>query len=125
VKRQQPEAELQRAVMDYLAYARPACIPVHIPNGGSRSKTEAAILKGMGVLPGAPDLVFLSASGSWCIELKAPGGKLSAAQVEFQARCSVLFVPYAVCQSLEEVHHWMCAWGLVDPKRISLPERRP
>lgn len=121
MRRQQPETELQRAVMDYLGYARPTCIYLHVPNGGARSRTEAAILKGMGVLAGAPDLVFLGASGSWCIELKAPGQKQSPAQVEFQRRCEVLFIPYAVCFRLEEVHHWLCAWGLVDPKRVSLP----
>lgn len=125
MRRAQPEAELQRAVMDYLAYARPSCIPIHIPNGGARFKSEAAILKGLGVVAGAPDLVFLGPDGSWCIELKAPGGKQSPCQVEFQRRCEVLFIPYAVCTSLEEVHHWLGVWGLVDTKRISLPGSKP
>jgi hypothetical protein len=32
---------------------------VHVPNGGSRRRSEAAILKGMGVRPGFPDLMLL------------------------------------------------------------------
>jgi hypothetical protein len=49
-----PETGLQLAAVEYLGYAKPAAIWLHIPNGGKRSKTEAAILKGMGVKVGAP-----------------------------------------------------------------------
>ena len=48
----------------------------HIPNGGKRTKVEAARLKAMGVVPGVPDL-FLAIAGygyyGLFIEVKKPG----------------------------------------------------
>lgn len=59
-----------------------------IPNGEYRPKRTAARLKAAGVRPGAPDLVLFvprpKPDGSWwhglALELKAAGGKVSAAQ---------------------------------------------
>lgn len=48
----------------------------HIPNGGKRSKVEAAIMKAEGVKPGIPDYDLPVARGGFIglrIELKAPG----------------------------------------------------
>lgn len=44
-----------------------------VPNGGSRSKVEAAIMQGEGVTPGVSDLILLVARGNYnglCIEMK-------------------------------------------------------
>ena len=57
----------------------------HIPNGGKRSKREAAIFRAMGVRAGIPDLFLPCARGGYhglYIEMKALDGKLSAAQCE-------------------------------------------
>lgn len=48
---------------------------LHIPNGGSRHKSEAAKLKAMGVSPGFPDLFLPIKRGKFSglmIELKRP-----------------------------------------------------
>lgn len=59
----------------------------HIPNGGKRSKSEAARFKAQGVKAGVPDIFLPCARGSYhglYIELKrTKGGKLSAAQKEW------------------------------------------
>lgn len=56
----------------------------HIPNGGSRNKTEAARLQFQGVKPGVPDLCLPVARGGYhglYIELKRrKGGKISPVQ---------------------------------------------
>ena len=56
----------------------------HIPNGGKRSKSEAARFKAQGVKAGVPDIFLPCARGDYhglYIELKrTKGGKLSAAQ---------------------------------------------
>ena len=56
----------------------------HIPNGGMRSKSEAARFKAEGVKPGVPDLFLPVARGPWhglFIELKRQkGGRISEAQ---------------------------------------------
>ena len=72
---------------------------MHIPNGGRRTKAEAGILKAMGVRRGVADYLLPSAQfcvtmaptsgigrhyhGLW-IEMKAPGGKLTDEQLQFQ-----------------------------------------
>jgi len=82
-RRQQPEAQLQRALIDHLRWHAPLdCWWTHIPNGGARTPIEGAILKGLGTRPGAPDLLIVSAGRPIFIECKSLGRKLSAAQVE-------------------------------------------
>lgn len=58
----------------------------HIPNGGKRSKAEAAGFQAMGVLAGVPDL-FLPVKRVWhhglYVEMKALDGKVSKEQREF------------------------------------------
>lgn len=55
----------------------------HIPNGGSRGKSEGARFKAMGVKAGMPDLILPVANGEFnnlWIEMKVDGGKLSPEQ---------------------------------------------
>lgn len=49
-----PEQTIQRAVFEHLAVRRaPGTFALNVPNGGWRSRAEAAILK-VGWLPGCP-----------------------------------------------------------------------
>lgn len=60
----------------------------HIPNGGMRSKSEAARFKAMGVKRGVSDIFLPVARGGFhglYIELKAKDGKVDAAQKEWIA----------------------------------------
>ena len=55
----------------------------HVPNGGKRSKVEAARFKAMGVQAGVPDLFLPVPRGAYhglFIEMKAPKGRTSNAQ---------------------------------------------
>ncbi len=66
------EAEIQRAVFRHITTrGQPGLYVFHVPNGGYRRRTEAAILKGIGVRCGVPDV--------W---LKAEGGRPTEAQLE-------------------------------------------
>jgi hypothetical protein len=78
-----PESAIQKAVFQHLA-ARSAAhtFAFHVPNGGWRSPIDAAILKGMGVRPGVPDLIVIREGLPFGLELKAEGGRLSDAQAE-------------------------------------------
>lgn len=58
----------------------------HIPNGGKRSKAEAARFKRMGVKAGVPDIFLPVPRGRYhglYIELKALDGRVSAEQTNF------------------------------------------
>ena len=119
------EQDLQLAVVRYLEVAKPEAVWFHVPNGGGRSPREGAIFKGLGVRAGAPDLVFLGRVRSVCIELKAPGGQLSAVQGRFAADCAALGITYEVCSTVEHVHNVLRAWGLVGDRVHFGAERRP
>jgi hypothetical protein len=81
VRRQQPEAAIRRAVFEHLRI-RPAAgvFAFHCPNGGARRPIEAAILKGLGVVAGVPDIIAIKDGRTYALELKAPSGKLSGSQ---------------------------------------------
>jgi hypothetical protein len=81
--RKQPEAQLQRALVEHLRCgARGDTWWTHIPTGGRRSPIEAAIFKSLGVRAGSPDLLIIRAGQPLFLELKAPGRNLSPAQTE-------------------------------------------
>jgi hypothetical protein len=79
----------------------------HVPNGGSRSKVEAARFKGLGVLAGVSDLFLLVPVGSWCgmiMELKSEKGKLTESQSDFLAAINAHYYT-VVIKSFEQFVH--------------------
>jgi hypothetical protein len=52
----------------------------HVPNGGARRPIEAAILKGLGVVPGVPDVIAIKGGHVFALEIKVIGGRLCPAQ---------------------------------------------
>lgn len=111
-QRRRQEDELQRAVVEWLHLVTPRLrFPwCAVPNGGARSHIEAAILQGLGLRAGAPDLVFIAAG----LELKRPGGgRLSERQREYRAECAKRGVPYGVATSTDEAERLVRSWGLL------------
>jgi hypothetical protein len=79
--RSRPEQQIQRAVFEHLALrGAPAMFAFHPANGGWRSPVEAAILKGMGVKAGVPDIIAIKDARCYALELKASGGRLTPVQ---------------------------------------------
>lgn len=77
----------------------------HIPNGGSRGKSEAARFKRMGVLAGVADLHLPVARGPWhglYIEMKYGEGRLSNSQKDFLKLAAEQGVYCIVCYSAED-----------------------
>lgn len=77
----------------------------HIPNGGLRSKREAAIFRAMGVTPGVPDLFLPTARGGYhglYVEMKALDGRVSAAQREMMQSLGKQGYKCAVCYGADE-----------------------
>ena len=78
-----------------------------VPNGGARSRTEAAIMKAEGVTAGVTDLILLLGRGGFnalCIEMKTTDRRsaLSDAQIEWRSLTITNGNRHVVCRTIEE-----------------------
>ena len=108
------ESKLQRQVVKHIKEHYPHVLCFAVPNGGKRSKIEAAIMKGEGVLAGVSDLLFFWDDGTAyhkaAIELKVGKNKESDPQKAFATKWCSLGGEYAVCRSLDDVIAALKAW---------------
>jgi hypothetical protein len=97
------EARRQAAIVEYVRTVAPQIRIFHVPNGGLRTKAEAARLKWIGVLPGVLDLVLLLPWGRCaCWETKTPHGRLSADQQDMIAWLTANDHQWAVVLSIDD-----------------------
>lgn len=103
------ESHLQQACVKWfrLQYPTIANLLFAVPNGGARSRTEAAIMKGEGVTAGVADLILLLGRGEYhslCIEMKTTqaGSKQSKSQIAWEEVAERYGNKYVVCRTLEE-----------------------
>jgi hypothetical protein len=107
------EARIQAAIVEWIRLVAPSLIAFHVPNGGYRTKAEAARMKWIGVLAGIPDIVVLGLDGRcWLIEVKAPGGSLSPDQCVIRDRCVAMRVPFVVAKSIDDVRQAFRLWEI-------------
>jgi len=107
------EARVQAAIVEWIRDVAPSLIAFHVPNGGLRSKADAARLKWIGAIAGIPDLVVIGKDGqAWLLEVKAPGGYLSTEQRAISDRCTALRIPFAVVRSIDDTRRAFVAWGI-------------
>jgi hypothetical protein len=102
-----PEEQLQRAVIGHLVWrARPGVFAFHVPNGGWRSRTEAAILKSIGTVAGVPDVLCIFEGRTYALELKAKGGRVTDVQrvTHDRMRAAGAEVATAVSESTRHSH---------------------
>ena len=127
-----PEQQIQHAVFEHLALRGASTVfAFHPANGGWRSPVEAAILKGMGVRAGVPDIIAIKGGpdifiihGGRCyaLELKASDGRLTPVQRDAHAALVAAGATVAVAYGLDDALARLEAWGLV---RGSCQGRRP
>lgn len=73
------------------------------------NKIAGAQLKAQGMVAGVADMSYLLPNGKVAyIEFKTEIGKQSANQLDFQAVCMALQIPYFICRSLEEFKEIIC-----------------
>lgn len=115
-RRKSPESAIQRAVVQHLRMRGvPGLVFFHVPNGGYRSKSEAAQFKAMGTLPGVSDLLLFHRGKLFCLELKAPGGRASEAQLKFIADIDRAGAFTALAEGLDAALATLEAWSLLRP----------
>jgi VRR-NUC domain len=114
MRRQRPEQQVHRAVVAHLkARGERGVVFLHPANGGARPAVEASIMTGLGVVPGAPDLLLWHEGKSFALELKAARGRISEAQAEMLARLSDAGVFTAVCHGVDRAVAVLETWGLL------------
>ena len=97
------EARRQAAIVLYVRTVAPQVRIFAVPNGGYRTKAEAARLKWTGVLAGVLDLVLLLPQGNvahW--ETKTAYGRLSKEQRDHIAWLDENGHPWAVVKSIDD-----------------------
>jgi len=113
-KRNQPEARLQKTVVQHLKLTGvPGLIYFSVPNEGKRTAMMAEHLKAMGMLPGVSDLILLHKRLAYALELKADGEKQTDNQKAFEADCEAAGVPYACCDNIDAAICVLRTWGLI------------
>lgn len=113
-RRNRPEQEIQRALFQHVAVrATRGTLTWHTPLSGARNKTEAAILRGLGTVPGIPDILALKAGRLVAIELKVPGGRLSPAQRETIAALKAAGARVEIADSLDDALSHLERWGIL------------
>ena len=118
------EAQLHKAVAQYLDIALPAdCWWTTFPSGGG-GKVRGAQLKAMGLKPGVPDILIVRDSlGTFpaiiWIELKRLKGVASIAQKVCHAELDARDMPVAICRSVEDVQETLIGWGIAVKARAA------
>jgi hypothetical protein len=113
-RRARPEQAIHLAVCEHPRLrAKPDVLWLHVGNGERRDKITGAKLKRMGVLPGASDFLLWHHGNSFALELKAWGGRLSEAQLEFLARFNDAGGHTAIAEGLDRALACLEAWGLL------------
>lgn len=112
--RSRPEDQIQRAIFQHLkARKAPGTFAFHVPNGGSRKPIEAAILKGLGVVAGVPDVIAIRAGHAYGLELKADEGRPTAKQIETIAAMEAAGATVTIATGLDAAIRQLEDWGLL------------
>lgn len=114
-----PEQILHQAVAKYLDLALPAdSWWTTIPLGGG-GQVRGAFLKSMGAKKGTPDILVVYRGKAHWIELKAPRGRSSVAQVETMNALINADCHYSIAYSLFEVAGLLLMWKIPSRARLA------
>jgi hypothetical protein len=116
-RRQPLEQAIQRAVFQHLrTRGAPGVFAFHPANGGYRKPVEAAIMKGLGVVAGVPDVFIVHNGRCFALELKAEGGRASDKQLATIAALREAGAFTCVAEGLDRALAVLTAWGLLKGK---------
>jgi hypothetical protein len=119
-RRQQPEANLQKAVMRFLALALPGdAVPVCYPLGGGGYRHGQRV-KALGAMRGFPDIFIVHRGAIFGLELKSLRGRLDVEQLAAHERLGRAGMDVRVCRSVDDVQAALAGWGI--PNRAPVIE---
>ena len=126
-RRNTPEADLQRAVVQALRFALPRTAIIHhcaneVTEPWPRGAKRQAVLIGMGVHAGFADLTVLSEGRVLFLELKALKGRLRPEQEAFRHAVLAQGFGWALVRNLDDALGALADHGFAT--RIARPTRR-
>jgi hypothetical protein len=108
------ESDIQRAIfMHVRVRGAPNTFAFHVPNGGLRSRTEAAIFKGLGVTAGIPDIIVIRGGRVFALEVKSVTGRLSPEQTKVLALMRAAGCDTGIAYGLDDALAWLELRGLL------------
>jgi hypothetical protein len=111
-KRKAPEQSFQRQVATYLLWVlQPTAWFTSIGHGGGGA-LRGAILKGLGLKAGVPDILIVHRGRCLFLELKAPKGVVSEEQKIVHKLIASAGGCVAVVRTLDEVKQLLEIWGV-------------
>jgi hypothetical protein len=113
-RRQQPEAAIQRALFQHIrTRGAPGVFAFHPANGGYRKPVEAAIMKGLGVIAGVPDVIAIHNGRVFAMEIKAEGGRATDKQLACIAALREAGAFTCIAEGLDRALACLEGWGLL------------
>jgi hypothetical protein len=112
MKRRQPEAAIQRAIVSYMAAVAPHVVCYAVPNASRRTKGGRAGNAVPGLTKGVPDLALVVSGRALFLEVKAPKGRTSTEQDATIARLKRAGASVEVVRSIDDVERALTAWGI-------------
>ena len=91
--------------------AKDGVVWFHVPNA-PRNAIAGAILKRMGMRAGVSDLILFHNKELFALELKAPGGRPTVSQLEFQSDIRSAGGHAVVAEGLDEALGCLNLWGV-------------
>jgi hypothetical protein len=91
----------------------PGTFSFHVPLGGWRSPIEARFMRGLGVVPGIPDVLSIRDGRLYALELKVAGGRPSPAQIEANKLSRAAGAEVTTVVGLDAALEQLAAWNLL------------
>jgi hypothetical protein len=114
MSRARPEQAIQRAVFEHIQVRGVrGLVAWHTPNGGARRPIEARIFKSLGVRPGVSDVIAVHDAKIYALEIKAPGGRPTASQLEFIAAMEAAGAHCCIAEGLDRALAVLEQWGIL------------
>jgi VRR-NUC domain len=108
------EQQIQRAIFQHVKQrGAPDAYVFAVPNGGYRRPIEAAIMKGLGVTPGTPDIVAIRDGKVFALELKTETGRATDAQLAAIEAIRRAGGFATVCYGINRALACLEAWGIL------------
>lgn len=102
--RQQPEAAIQKQIVDFIRVVTPELLVFAIPNGSQRTASGRPANAVYGMVPGVPDLCVVCPMGKvFWLEVKSEKGRVSDAQLKFHWELEKRSHVCAVVRSIDDV----------------------